>query len=208
MDTENDGALAEVPKEPELKLVRLSQTENDVGLRVRIVQVSAEAKGYRDHGLTFKITEKTALAAERWAIKAGNLLVSAGADVGKITGIASLSRSDKFKRFATAGFQALGGLDMDLTDSVLQDMLLGVEVVPEAGMRTNMGRKLNENDIRELPTLFMLRMEVIDLQMGFSETADPSTSTASGQGSAGSRTTQTSHPQSGLSFQPTHLSRL
>lgn len=112
----------------------------------------------RDKGKVFLITEMSAYAAERWAIRAVFAMGKAGVEIPETSG-----------GMASIAGNILGAvLHMQFEDAepLLNEMLGCVQVVPDAKNPT-LTRALFENDIEEVPTLIKLRRHVFELHTLF-----------------------------------------
>lgn len=121
--------------------------------------ITIEAPG-RDHGKTFRLTEMSAAAAEKWAMRAVLALGHAGYQVPDNFlggGIAVL---------ASIGFSALLRVDFYEAEPLLDDMMQCVSFV--ADPTRDVVRKLMEDDTEEVTTRVTLREGVAALHLGFS----------------------------------------
>lgn len=111
----------------------------------------------RDAGKTFRLTEMSAWAAEKWAIRAFMALGKSGVDIPEdvqALGMAGI---------ATLGFKALAGADFGDAEPLLDEMMGCVQFVSSAGHVRN----LQDADIEEVATLLALRAEVFKLHTDF-----------------------------------------
>lgn len=137
-------------------------------------------KDNRDAGKTFRITEMPAEPAEWWSIRAMQGLVDSGVNLPAevvTSGIAGLSAFNQLepKLKAQIGYaliQALAGVERGLLKELLDEMFTRISFVSSSGKE----RKLFPNDIEEVSTRLALRVEFLDLQIGFTLAASPSTS--------------------------------
>lgn len=160
--------------------------------KVHPVKITADN---RDHDKVYIIKEFSASQAEWLAVRAFQALVKSGVELDGVTadmGMAGL---------AQMGFSALGKIDPELVKPLLDEMLSGITFCPDPVNNPTFTRSLVEDDIEEVSTYMMLRMEVFQLHTGFSMTAKDSASSAavSTTTSPNSNTTGTSRPRSGRS---------
>jgi hypothetical protein len=189
-------------KIPPIRVVRVSDKDNQIGLRTRTVTVQSTSPRYRDNGKMFLITEKTAMQAELFAVKVLNVLASSGVELN------GDAMSMGLRGLAQHGVQALGRLPIDLVEDIFSEMMACVQIIPDFKTLPEMSRKLSENDIQEVPSLMLLKIEVFELHTGFFEPVVSSSSSSDGNtGSTGngSRTIQTSQRPSA---QPSRQVRL
>jgi hypothetical protein len=125
----------------------------------KVQSVIIDDKG-RDYGKEFIITEMSSYSAERWALKALSALIKAGFEIPDETaGMAGI---------ATAGFEAIGKLDFEIAEPLLDEMFDCIKIKPSEKAPA---RNLIDDDIEEIKTRIKLRMEVFKLHLGFSEAA-------------------------------------
>ena len=127
----------------------------------------------RDKGKVFVLTEKSAIEADKWGIRALLALSKSGVpippefmDMG-IIGVLAV------------GVHRLAGASFGDLEPLLDEMLTCIEIMPTPE-RPDIIRKLLPDDIEEVKTLQTLRMEVFRLHTGFSPPAKaPGSPTAS-----------------------------
>ncbi len=126
--------------------------------KTREVAISSGTKETnRDFGKKFLLTEMDAGRSERWAMRALKSLLRANPSLpdeianGGMAGI------------AVAGFQALAGMEDDVVDFLMDELMSCVQRIEPA-----LTRKLLEEDIEEVGTRLHLKMEVFSLHVGFS----------------------------------------
>jgi hypothetical protein len=125
----------------------------------KVQSIIIDDKG-RDYGKEFVITEMSSYAAERWALKALSALIKAGFEIPDETaGMAGI---------ATAGFEAIGKLDFEIAEPLLDEMFDCIKIKPSEKAPP---RNLIDDDIEEIKTRIKLRMEVFKLHLGFSDAA-------------------------------------
>jgi len=135
----------------------------------RTEEFKVEAVG-RDKGKIFLLTEMSAFAAEKWAAKALLALMKSGADIPENTlsaGTAGL---------ASIAMTAFGNVPPEALMPLLDEMMACVQCIPDP--RNPMPRKLVEEDIEEITTIFEIRKRLLDLHLGFSLAAKLSNSSA------------------------------
>lgn len=123
----------------------------------------------RDKGKTFKITEMSAMQAERWAMRAFFAMANAGVDVPDDVADAGMAALAEF------GLKALGAIRWEDAEPLLNEMMECVSFVPEPA-KSDQARKLMDEDIEEVSTRLELRKAIWDLHTGFFSTADNLTS--------------------------------
>lgn len=122
--------------------------------------VTIDATG-RDLGKTFVLTEMSASAAERWAMRALLALGQSGVDIPEDIGRAGLAG------VAALGIRAFAGLPWDLAEPLIFEMFQCITFMPDPS-RPVVIRQLIEDDIEEVATRLRLREEVISLHLNFS----------------------------------------
>ncbi len=121
--------------------------------------VTITAEG-RDKGKVFRLTEMSAAAGERWAIRAVLALGHAGYQVPDNFlggGMAVL---------ASIGFSALLRIDFHDAEPLLNEMMACVTCVTDPA--SGIVRPLIDDDTEEVATRLFLRDEVAALHVGFS----------------------------------------
>ena len=118
----------------------------------------------RDKGKVFVLTEKSAIEADKWGIRALLALSKSGVPI-----------PPEFMEMGIIGVLAVGihrlaGVSFGDLEPLLDEMLTCVEIMPTPG-RPDIIRKLMSDDIEEVKTLQTLRMEVFRLHTGFSPPA-------------------------------------
>ena len=119
----------------------------------------------RDYGKVFLLTEMPAAQAEKWATKALLALAKSGADLPQDvegTGMAGV---------AVMGVKAFAGVTFSDAEPLMDEMLKCIKFVPEPS-KPQIVRALVmdgiSDDIEEVSTIIRLRMEVLQLHVGFS----------------------------------------
>lgn len=136
----------------------------------KVKDVTIAAAG-RDAGKVFRLTEMSALAAEKWAARAILALGRSGVDI-----------DDEFRQAGTAaiitvGLRAFVGIDFADAEPLMDEMMACVEFVPDP-QRPDVRRKIisgEDGDIDEVETLVFLRGELMELHTGFTVRAALST---------------------------------
>ena len=132
----------------------------------------------RDKGKTFLITEMSAAAAERWAMRALHCMARSGVDIPEDAmygGIATV---------AIIGLRGMLSAPFDEVTELLDEMMTCVKITAD---KAPPGRMITEDDIEEPLTRLRLRDEVLSLHTGFSIAAVLSTAAARlSQASSGS----------------------
>jgi hypothetical protein len=142
----------------------------------------------RDKGKVFVLTEKSAIQADKWGIRALLALSKSGVPI-----------PPEFMEMGIIGVLAVGihrlaGASFADLEPLLDEMLTCVEVMPTPE-RPDIIRKLTPDDIEEVKTLTTLRMEVFRLHTGFSPPAKAPVSPNASAGATHSNT-RTSRRQS------------
>jgi hypothetical protein len=141
-------------------------------LDVTITAETAPSVDGRDYGKTFRITEMSALAAERWANRATLALAPRlSAELGE-------EAAEEIVENATMPsmgriFRVLGRVSFPEMEPLLAELLACVQVVPDP-KHPQVVRALNlggMEDIEDVETLRYLRSEVMDLHVGFTMAA-------------------------------------
>lgn len=138
----------------------------------------------RDAGKTFLITEMSADKAERWAIRMVLALTNANVEVPEgslqagMSGIAAI---------LAQGVRNLAGLKFEAVSDLLDEMMTCVQYQPAANLPPQPLWAGDNSQIEEVRTRLSLRMEVLELHLGFSlaalqsttrETSEPTTDAA------------------------------
>lgn len=126
-------------------------------------EAGADNPKSRDAGKVFEIIEMSALRAERWAMRALTALSRSGVDVAGVT------PSMGMQGVAAMGLEALMKVvGEDYVRPLMDEMLTCVKIVPSGASAGVLPRPLTEDDIEEVDTLLRLRLEVVQLHLGFS----------------------------------------
>jgi hypothetical protein len=118
----------------------------------------------RDTGKTFVITEMSASQAEKWAARAFLALAKSGVDIpGDVSSIGAAG-------IAILGIKALGGMDFETAEPLLNEMMTCVKIMPDRN-QPNVTRSLIEDDIEEISSRLKLRKAIFELHFDFFTTA-------------------------------------
>jgi hypothetical protein len=128
---------------------------------VTIPGVRSDARGERDNGKTFLLTEFDAVRTEKWGQRA--LLAAANSGIDIPPEVIRMGMG----AVVAAGFRALLTMSFAEAEPLLDEMLQCVTFVPDRS-RMDVVRALDNEDIEEVMTLLTLRKEVIELHTGFS----------------------------------------
>lgn len=126
----------------------------------------------RDARKTFLITEMSADKAERWAIRMVLALTNANVEVPEgslqagMSGIAAI---------LAHGVRGLAGLKFEAISELLDEMMTCVQYQPAANLPPQPLWTGENSQIEEVRTRLSLRMEVLELHLGFSLAALQST---------------------------------
>lgn len=123
----------------------------------------------RDKGKMFKITEASAIQADKWGVRAMLALNRNGAQI-----------PDEIMKLGLIGVLVVGvhklrGVLWSDLEPLLDEMMSCIMMVPTPS-RMDVVRKLMDEDIEEVSTLSTLRKEVFSLHTGFSQPVAPQTS--------------------------------
>ena len=131
----------------------------------------------RGRELTFKIREMPATRLESWIVRAGLLLASTGVlDTANISDAGEAIQAAG-KVIADGGLAALGKVDFDKAQPLLDELLMCCEHIVD-GTGHKVTPDTVDGIIEDVKTLFALRKEVITLNFDFfapdgkSDTAD------------------------------------
>lgn len=124
----------------------------------------------RDEGKTFRITEMSAMRAEKWCLRAFFALLNAGADIPD--GLASQGFSG-LMAMGPAFLEAFARVPYESVVPLWDDLMTCVRYVPVAN-QPNLTRPLVDEDIDEVQTLMKLKKLVFDLHTEFLKTGSPS----------------------------------
>jgi hypothetical protein len=153
----------------------------------KTISVTIQDEG-RDKGKVFVLTEKPAIQADKWGIRALLALSKSGVPIPQ-----------EFMEMGIIGVLAVGihrlaGVSFADLEPLLDELLTCVEIMPTPA-RPDVIRALLPDDIEEVKTLQTLRMEVFRLHTGFSLPAKAPVSPSASAG-ANPSNTRTSRRQS------------
>ncbi len=143
-----------------------------------VIRITEEG---RDHGKEFFIREMAASQTEKWAYRALQAAVRAGADIPDDIAKAGAAG------IAVMGIQALAGMNFGDAEALLDEMFACISFIPDPRY-PDVKRGLIEDDIEEVQTRIRLRKEVIGLHVNFSLPGAPSISTSTAPESPSSNT--------------------
>lgn len=114
----------------------------------------------RDKGKVFHLTEMPASRAEKWGMRALLAMSRAGVE------LPDEAAQSGMLGVAAAGVQALTRLSFYEAEELMDEMFQCITIQPDPALPAT--RALIEDDIEEISTRLTLRMEVLQLHMGFS----------------------------------------
>ena len=120
----------------------------------------------RDKGKVFQITEMSSLQVERWAMRAVNALVRAGADVPdglELAGMAAI---------VAIGIKNISKIPFEELDPLFAEMFGCLMLKPDPAhpeiVRHLVDGVGDGDDIQEVNTCLLLRQKILELHLGFS----------------------------------------
>lgn len=116
----------------------------------------------RDKGKLFRLTEMPATKGEKWAMRAILALMGERVDIPK--GFEKKGMSG----MAELGLKMFASLKWESAEPLLDEMMECVQFVPDPS-KPQIVRKLFPEDIEDISTLVILRKEVLNLHVGFSQ---------------------------------------
>lgn len=119
----------------------------------------------RDQGKTFKIIEMPASKAEKWAARAFLALLRSGIDIPEDASALGMAG------VAAMGLKAFSGIRFEEAEQLMDEMFDCIWMIPDLAKYPDNKRALVESDIEEIATRLRLRVEVLQLHMGFSMSA-------------------------------------
>ena len=120
----------------------------------------------RDSDRVYRITEMSALKAEKWALRALWGIAGAGVEIPD-----NISKTP-FARLIEIGLTAISNIPFQLAEPLLDEMLTCVSVVmPDGKARARIA-----DDFEEPMTILNLRKEVLDLHLSFFTESHPQNS--------------------------------
>jgi len=139
------------------------ENPNAPGRRCEIVVRDGENAG-RDAGKHFRITEKSAVAAEKWARRMLLLLQNNGHTMPpNVTGLGMVG-------VAIIGINIWlrGNINPEQLEPLMDEMMTCVEVIRDPKHPEICSALIPETDIQEVHTLLWLRSEIVRVHTGFS----------------------------------------
>lgn len=121
----------------------------------------------RDLGKVFCVREMPAAQAERWAVRALMAVAKSGQDIGSALG-------SGMEGIAVLGVTALMTMDYYQAEPLLDELMTCIQIKPSP----NVIRALIDEDIEEVSTRIRLKIEVLQLHVGFSLAGGGSKSTS------------------------------
>lgn len=145
----------------------------------------------RDKGKYYLLTEKPAIPATKWAIRALQAAIRAGVNIPDDI----VSRG--MEAVAAVGIQTLILMDFAALDPLMDELMECIEIIRDPIKNPTQAYPMlpGGDDIEEIATIVKLQREVISLHANFSTLASVSTSTSEHQPST-STSTRTSRPSS------------
>ena len=126
-------------------------------------EIEVKIEEGRDAGKTFKITEMPAFQTDRWATRA--LMLLGKSTKGGIMALGSMEMADIVNAFSE--------LDYEKTEPLLQELLDCCAFVKD-GTSVPLKKDMVDSIVEDWTTLFKLRMEALQLHIGFLEQGDGS----------------------------------
>lgn len=120
-----------------------------------------KAEGNRDSGKTFLITEMSAAASEKWALRALGAIANSGMEIP-----AELMQLG-MGTLVAVGFKGLLTMQFDDAEPLLDEMMACIAILPDP-KNPNVQRPVDDEDIEDVTTRLLLRSEVFELHTGFS----------------------------------------
>lgn len=148
--------------------------------RERVVTLTSA----RDKGKTFRLREKSAHHAERWALRLLLALANAGAklpegalDAG-LAGLAAVEASNGgLAAMALGGVKSLAGLDYRMVQPLLDEMLECVKYQPPGGLPPqDLLVGTDDDQVEDAASYWTLYYEVLQIHVDFSLAGVVSTS--------------------------------
>jgi hypothetical protein len=123
------------------------------------LMITVDKKG-RDIGKVFLINEMPASQSEKWAARCFFAMAKSGVEIPENIAESGLAG------IAALGIKALGGVNFDDAEILLNEMFRCISIVPDP-LKQNIVRGLIDDDIEEIGTRLMLRKEVFNLHVSF-----------------------------------------
>ena len=122
----------------------------------------------RDAGKLFRITEMSAVKAEKWCLRAFFMLLNAGVEVPDDVA------SGGFAGLMAMGLEAFTRVPYEAALPLWDELMECVKYIPTP-KQPNLTRPLIDEDVEEVQTLLKLRKTVFDLHIEFLKKENPST---------------------------------
>lgn len=118
-----------------------------------------------DKGKSFLITEMPLMQADRWAWSLGHGMLQGGLKGADIdVNALDLKTNGGILEFAKLGVSALGGIDEDKLFRLMDELTDNcIQIIPSNGI----ARSIVDGDIKSIKTLNYLRLQAIDVHIGF-----------------------------------------
>lgn len=123
----------------------------------RSKDIKIEPESSRDFGKMFRVTEWDAFRAEWWAFRAMQAIAGTEVDVTQ------LLQQAQAAEMVRHGLHALAKVPPAVAQPLLEEMIDGVAVVLPDGN----ARAMRREDVEEVTTLFRIRAEVFEVNLGF-----------------------------------------
>ena len=124
-------------------------------------EIEVKIEKGRDAGKVFKITEMPAFQADRWATRA--LILLGKTTKGGIMALGSMEMSDIINSFSE--------LDYEKAEPLLQELLECCSFIKD-GTSIPLKKDMIDSIVEDWTTLFKLRIEALQLNIGFFEKGD------------------------------------
>lgn len=135
--------------------------------KTKIVTITDEG---RDKGKTFRIEEWPASRLEEWATRALIAIFSGNVPAD----VLQISKTSNAAALVSTGLtRALQGLSWETVQPLYRELLSCVAFVPDRENKANPANFIPltsgnvDNFVEEAPTLYRLRLEVLELNLGF-----------------------------------------
>ncbi len=131
-------------------------------------EIDYQAEYGRDAGKLFRITEMSAVKAEKWCLRAFFMLLNAGVEVPDDVA------SGGFAGLMAMGLEAFTRVPYEAALPLWDELMECVKYIPSP-KQPNLTRPLIDEDVEEVQTLLKLRKTVFDLHIEFLKKENPST---------------------------------
>lgn len=118
----------------------------------------------RDKNKVFRITEMPSRQAERWGMRAINVIAKTSG------GISPAIMASGMQGLAAVGISAFARATWDDIEPLMDEMFTCIQIVPDPS-KPMIVRPLIEDDIEEVATRALLRQEVLEMHLGFFKAA-------------------------------------